>query len=97
MQKLTKKQAGEFSLAKQGLIGDYRFAGKELSIWPAEDWPYFSFFRERSRGLGQTFDGLEALKEEALTFIREHGPVCSDTRPISLPLSLAKTGDKNRR
>lgn len=139
MQKLTKKQAGEFILTKQGLIGDYRFAGKEgayayvrqagciqydpvdvcgknaeltlqsrvkgfqkamlrellyedrklmdyadkeLSIWSAEDWPYFSSYRQRSRELGKTFEGLEALKEEALAFIRANGPASSDTLPI---------------
>ena len=98
---ITKRQAGQFILAKQGLIGTYRFAGKagaydyvrqagciqydpvdvcgknaeltlqsrvkgfkksmlrdllykdrlltdyadkELSIWPTEDWPYFSSY-----------------------------------------------------
>ena len=115
MAELTKEQAREFILAKQGLSGNYRFAGKEgayayirqagciqydpvdvcgrnaeltlqsrvknfqknmlaellyrdrllvdyadkeLSIWPAEDWPYFSRYRERSRALGATFSGL---------------------------------------
>ena len=105
---ITKQQAGQFILARQGLIGDYRFNGKdgafayvrqagciqydpvdvcgknaeltlwsrvkgfrkemlrellyrdrllvdyadkELSIWPTEDWPYFSSYRERSRSL----------------------------------------------
>ncbi len=136
---ITKQQARQFILAKQGLIGSYRFKGKdgayayvrqsgciqfdpvdvcgknaeltlqsrvkgfrktmlsellyedrklvdyadkELSIWPAEDWPYFSSYRERSRELGETFDGLEELKEQAVSYIREHGPVCSDTLPI---------------
>ena len=58
------------------------YADKELSIWPSEDWPYFSSYRDRSRRLGDTFEGLEALKEKALTYIQENGPVCSDTLPI---------------
>ncbi|MBR6365549.1 MAG: YcaQ family DNA glycosylase [Lachnospiraceae bacterium] len=58
------------------------YADKELSIWPAEDWPYFATYRERSRELGETFEGLEPLKEQALAYIRENGPVCSDTLPI---------------
>lgn len=136
---LTKAQARTFILAKQGLLGAYRFSGKEgalayvrqagciqydpvdvcgknaeltlqsrvkgfrksmlstllyrdrklvdyadkeLSIWPAEDWPYFSLYRERSRALGGTFEGLAALEQEALAHIRKHGPVSSDTLPI---------------
>ena len=136
---ITKQQATQFILAKQGLIGSYRFAGKagaydyirqagciqfdpvdvcgknaeltlqsrvkgfkksilwellyedrklvdyvdkELSIWPAQDWPYFASFRERSLRMSDTFEGLQELKEEAVSFIREHGPVCSDTLPI---------------
>ncbi|WP_022768941.1 winged helix-turn-helix domain-containing protein [Butyrivibrio sp. NC2007] len=136
---ITKQQATQFILAKQGLIGSYRFAGKngaydyirqagciqfdpvdvcgknaeltlqsrvkgfkksmlwellyedrklvdyvdkELSIWPAQDWPYFASFRERSLRMSDTFEGLQELKEEAVSFIREHGTVCSDTLPI---------------
>ena len=136
---LTKPQARTFILAKQGLLGGYRFSGKdgayayvrqagciqydpvdvcgknaeltlqsrvkgfrktmlaellykdrllvdyadkELSIWPAEDWPYFSPYRERSRELGASFPGLAVLEEEALAYIRENGPVSGDTLPI---------------
>ena len=136
---ITKQQARQFILAKQGLIGEYRFDGKdgaydyvcqagciqydpvdvcgknaeltlqsrvkgfkksmlwellyedrklvdyadkELSIWPVKDWPYFSSYRERSLELGATFEGLEELKEKAIEFIKENGPVCSDTLPI---------------
>ena len=136
---ITKQQAGQFILAKQGLIGEYQFSGKngaldfvrragciqydpvdvcgknaeltlqsrvkgfkksmlqdllykdrllvdyadkELSIWPTENWPYFSSYRERSLELGETFDGLEELKEQAIKYIDEHGPVCSDSLPI---------------
>ena len=139
MKIITKQQARQFILAKQGLIGSYRFIGKdgayefvrqagciqfdpvdvcgknaeltlqsrvkgfrknmlqdllykdrllvdyadkELSIWPSEDWPYFSSYRERSRKLGSTFEGLEELKKQAVAYIKENGPVCSDTLPI---------------
>ena len=139
MQMITRQQARQFILAKQGLIGAYRFAGKEgayeyvrqagciqydpvdvcgknaeltlqsrvkgfrkimlrdllykdrllvdyadkeLSIWPVEDWPCFSSYRDRSRKLGDTFEGLDELKEQAIAYIKENGPVCSDTLPI---------------
>lgn len=140
MQTITKQQAAQFILAKQGLIGPYRFIGKagaynyvrqagciqfdpvdvcgrnaeltlqsrvkgfrksmlrellyedrklvdyadkELSIWPSEDWPYFSSYRDRSRQLSDTFEGMRELKEEAIAYIQENGPVCSDTLPIN--------------
>lgn len=136
---ITKKQAGQFILAKQGLIGKYRFSGKtgaleyvrqagciqfdpvdvcgknaeltlqsrvkgfkksmlaellykdrllvdyadkELSIWPVEDWPYFSSYRDRSRKLGKTFKGISKLRKEAIAYIGENGPVTSSTLPI---------------
>ena len=139
MVELTKTQARTFILAKQGLLGGYRFSGKEgayayvrqagciqydpvdvcgknaeltlqsrvkgfrktmlaellyrdrllvdyadkeLSIWPAEDWPYFSSYRERSLALGASFPGLAELEQEALAYIRTNGPVSSDTLPI---------------
>ena len=67
-------------LYKDRLLVDY--ADKELSIWPAEDWPYFSPYRERSRALGASFSGLAELEREALACIRANGPVSSDTLPI---------------
>ena len=136
---LTKTQARMFVLAKQGLLGNNRFSGKEgayayvrqagciqydpvdvcgknaeltlqsrvkgftkqtlwellyrdralvdytdkeLSIWAIEDWPYFASYRERSRGMGETFEGLKQLEEQALKYIFENGPVSSDTLPI---------------
>ena len=139
MHTITRQQARQFILAKQGLIGSYRFTGKEgaynyvrqagciqfdpvdvcgknaeltlqsrvkgfrksmlqellykdrklvdyadkeLSIWPAEDWPFFSSYTDRSRRLSETFEGLQELKEKAIAYIDENGPVCSDTLPI---------------
>ena len=136
---ITAQQARQFILSKQGLIGAYRFAGKEgayeyvrragciqydpvdvcgknaeltlqsrvkgfkksmlyellyedrklvdyadkeLSIWPTEDWPYFASYRERSRDLGATCEGLDELKEKAVDHISKNGPVCSDTLPL---------------
>ncbi len=58
------------------------YADKELSIWPAEDWPYFSSYRERSRMQGAQFEGLPELMEQAIRYIRENGPVSSDMLPI---------------
>ena len=139
MKTITRQQARQFILLKQGLIGPYRFAGKdgaydyirqagciqfdpvdvcgknaeltlqsrvkgfkkpmlwnllykdrllvdyvdkELSIWPLEDWPYFSSFRNRSLTLGKTFEGLEELEEFARAYIDQHGPVSSDSLPV---------------
>ena len=67
-------------LYKDRLLIDY--ADKELSIWPTENWPYFSPYREKSRRLGETFDGLKGLKEQAVAYIDRNGPVCSDMLPI---------------
>ena len=68
-------------LYRDRLLVDY--ADKELSIWPAEDWLFFSQYRERSRLLGSAFPGLAGLEQEALSYIRENGPDSSDTLPIS--------------
>ena len=67
-------------LYKDRVLVDY--ADKELSIWPVEDWPYFSSYRERSRKLGKTFKGLSKLRKQAVSYIEENGPVSSDTLPI---------------
>ena len=139
MLNVTKSQAGRFILVRQGLLGGYRFIGregayryvrqagciqydpvdvcgknaeltlqsrvkgfrremlddllyrdrllvdysdKELSIWPSEDWPYFSGYRERSRAHGEKFAGIPELEKTAVDYIRKHGPVSSDTLPI---------------
>ena len=58
------------------------YADKELSIWPARDWPYFSSYRERSKKLGRTFKGLRKLEKKALEYIEANGPVSSDSLPI---------------
>ena len=136
---MTREQARRFILSKQGLLGHYRFVGKEgayqyvrqagciqydpvdvcgknaeltlqsrvrgfsrqtladllykdrllvdytdkeLSIWPREDWPYFSAYRDRSKTHGAGFPGIPELEEQALAYIRENGPVSSDTLPI---------------
>ncbi len=58
------------------------YADKELSIWPAEDWPYFSSYRDRSLKMRDAFEGLDELIVQAKDYIRENGPVSSDTLPI---------------
>ncbi|MBR3017247.1 MAG: YcaQ family DNA glycosylase [Clostridia bacterium] len=139
MRAITKDQAKQFILSKQGLMGKHRFIGKdgafqfvrqagciqydpvdvcgknaeltlqsrvkgfrkqmltdllykdrllvdycdkELSIWPREDWPYFSGYRQRSIAHGLRFDGIPELEEQAIAYIRENGPVSSDSLPI---------------
>lgn len=75
----TKKNLQDL-LYKDRLLVDY--PDKELSIWPSEDWPYFSSYRERSLQMGKTFDGLAELETEAISYIKDNGPVCSDSLPI---------------
>ena len=67
-------------LYQDRLLVDY--SDKELSIWPAEDWPFFSGYREKSLALGRSFPRIPELEREALDYIRKNGPVCSDTLPI---------------
>ena len=75
-----KKQMLSDLLYKDRLLVDY--SDKELSIWPSEDWPYFSGYREMSRRHGEGFPGIPELEKKAIEYIREHGPVSSDTLPI---------------
>ena len=139
MLRISKEEACRFILSKQGLLGTYRFVGKEgvmqyiqqagciqydpvdvcgkkaeltlqsrvkgftrsmladllyvdrllvdysdkeLSIWSREDWPYFSGYRAMSKVHGAGFEGIPELEARAIAFIREHGPVSSDTLPI---------------
>ena len=136
---LTNRQARQFILRKQGLLGTYRFVGKQgalqyvrqagciqfdpvdvcgknaelvlqsrvkgftkgmlyellyedrslvdypdknLSIWPVEDWPYFERYRRAAREGGRRFEGLDQLEEQAVSWLREHGPASSDSLPI---------------
>ena len=67
-------------LYKDRLLVDY--SDKELSIWPSEDWPFFSGYREMSMAHGQSFAGIPELERLALDYIRRNGPVSSDTLPI---------------
>ena len=75
----TKKMLSDL-LYRDRLLVDY--SDKELSIWPSEDWPYFSGYRERSMAHGRQFPGIPELEAEAVSYIRKHGPVSSDTLPI---------------
>ena len=75
----TRKMLADL-LYKDRLLVDY--TDKELSIWPREDWPYFSAYREMSKMHGAGFQGIPELEEQAVAYIRENGPVNSDTLPI---------------
>lgn len=74
------KQMLSTLLYKDRLLVDY--SDKELSIWPREDWPYFAGYREMSKAHGVSFPDIPELKERAVAYIRQHGPVSSDTLPI---------------
>jgi hypothetical protein len=75
-----RKQMLEDLLYRDRLLVDY--SDKELSIWPSEDWPYFSSYRERSIAHGRGFAGIPELEEKAVAYIRENGPVSSDSLPV---------------
>ena len=75
----TKRMLADLLYQDRCLV-DY--CDKELSIWPREDWPYFEGYRARSRELGRTFPGIPELEEQAVAWIRDHGPVSSDGLPI---------------
>ncbi len=75
-----KKKMLEDLLYRDRRLVDY--SDKELSIWPAEDWPFFSGYRERSRNHGKSFAGIPELEAKAIEYIRENGPVSSDTLPL---------------
>lgn len=75
----TKRMLSDL-LYKDRTLVDY--IDKELSIWPREDWPYFTGYREMSKAHGASFPGLPELEERAVAFIRSHGPVSSDSLPI---------------
>ncbi|MBQ7654898.1 MAG: YcaQ family DNA glycosylase [Clostridia bacterium] len=75
-----RKQTLDDLLYKDRLLVDY--SDKELAIWPREDWPYFAGYRERSAAHGRGFAGIPELEEQAVAYIRAHGPVSSDTLPI---------------
>ena len=75
----TKRMLADL-LYHDRLLVDY--SDKELSIWPREDWPYFSGYRAASREHGKGFPGIPELEERAVAYIRLHGPVSSDTLPI---------------
>ena len=74
------KQTLSDLLYKDRLLMDY--SDKELAIWASEDWPYFSSYREKSEIHGASFAGIPELEQQAIAYIREHGPVSSDTLPM---------------
>ena len=75
----TKKMLEDL-LYRDRLLVDY--SDKKLAIWPREDWPFFSSYRDRSKAHGAGFEGIPELEAQAVSYIREHGPVSSDTLPI---------------
>ena len=51
----TRKMLADL-LYNDRLLVDY--TDKELSIWPREDWPFFSTYRNRSKKHGAGFPGI---------------------------------------
>ena len=58
------------------------YPDKNLSIIPAEDWPYFARYREAARQNGSQFADLERLETFAREYIEKCGPVSSETLPV---------------
>ena len=75
-----RKQMLDDLLYKDRLLVDY--TDKELSIWPSEDWPYFSAYRQRSMEHSRKFESIRELEETAIDYIRKNGAVSSDMLPI---------------
>ncbi len=76
----TKNQLNEL-LYRERMLFDY--PDKQLSIIPTENWPYYSRYRSLARKGGQKFERLSELEAQALTYIKENGPVSSNELPIS--------------
>ena len=76
----TKKVLSDL-LYQDRLLVDY--CDKELAIWHRDDWPYFEGYRQHSREHGRQFDGIPEREEQAIAYIREHGPVSSDSLPLT--------------
>ena len=76
----TKQTLYELLYCDRKLV-DY--PDKNLSIIPVEDWPYLERYRKAARKGGLRFDGLAKLEEQAISYIKAHGPVSSDDLPIS--------------
>ena len=67
-------------LYRDRLLVDY--PDKNLSILPTEDWPYFERYRRSARKGGRQFEGLAEMEERTRQYLRENGPVNSDTLPV---------------
>lgn len=50
---------------------------KELCIFPAEDWPYFSYMRKERGDWMRSREEINAAREIILNEIRTRGPLCS--------------------
>ena len=76
----TKKQLDEL-LYKDRMLFDY--PDKQLSIVPTENWAHYSRYRNTAREGGKKFEELPALEAQALTYIKENGPVSANDLPLS--------------
>ena len=79
VQGFTKKTLWQL-LYQDRLLVDY--PDKNLSILLTEDWPYFERYRRSAREGGRQFEGLAELEELTRQYLRENGPVNSDTLPV---------------
>ena len=76
----SKQQLNELLYEDRRL---FDYPDKQLSILPTENWPYYSRYREQARRGGEKFEGMDLLEAQALAYIREKGPVCSEELPLS--------------
>ncbi len=76
----TKQMLYELLYQDRRLV-DY--PDKNLSIIPAEDWPYFERYRRAARQCGSGFAELAELEAQAKAYIARYGAVSSETLPVS--------------
>lgn len=70
-----KKQVLDDLLYRQRRLVDY--FDKELCIFPAEDWPRFSFMRDIRGGWMRSHDRIGSARDAVIEEIRKRGPLCS--------------------
>ncbi|MBB3067579.1 hypothetical protein FHS14_000549 [Paenibacillus baekrokdamisoli] len=71
----TKNMLDEL-LYKDRFLVDY--PDKNLAIIPVEDWPYFERYRQAARQHAKRYPEMEALAEQVLAHIQNHGVLSSD-------------------
>lgn len=70
----TKQVLNDLLYRKRRLV-DY--FDKELCIFPAGDWPYFSYMRDIRGGLMRSHEQIGSARDVVIEEIKKRGPLCS--------------------